>query len=51
VQKRLMRALHGVFNVFDTGGVEPGNGFAGRGVARGIALAAAESPFAGNANR
>ncbi|MNI53139.1 hypothetical protein D3C73_1079560 [compost metagenome] len=50
VQKRLVGALHGFFHVFDTGGVEPGNGFTGGGVAGGVALTPAESPLAGNAN-
>ncbi|MNP68493.1 hypothetical protein D3C76_1644590 [compost metagenome] len=51
VQKRLVGALHGVFHVFDTGGVEPGHGFAGGRVAGGVTLTAAESPLAGNADR
>ncbi|MNG21611.1 hypothetical protein D3C84_1060010 [compost metagenome] len=51
VEKRLMGALHGVFDILEAGGVEPGHRLARGRVARGVALATAQAPGAGDADR
>ncbi|MNJ44364.1 hypothetical protein D3C77_394140 [compost metagenome] len=51
VEEGLMRALHGLVDIIEAGGVEPSHRLAGGRVARGIALTATLAPGSGDANR
>ncbi|MNL24438.1 hypothetical protein D3C87_1458710 [compost metagenome] len=50
-QERAMGALHGFFHIDQAGRVQFGHDFAGGGVARGVAVARAQAPGAGDADR